>query len=86
MQVLAHQFFDGKLERNLVVEFLVEGSGAAKRAGASEIAAATTLVTPLAAAAAGFAVEHGQLRVEALQHHFRRVGVGAVLLLPLPRL
>ena len=34
--MLAHQFFDGKLERNLVVEFLVEGSGAAKRAGASE--------------------------------------------------
>ena len=78
------------LERNLVVEFFVERrAAAAERSGPSKIAAA--LITPLTAtsgagAAARSTVEHGQLRVEALQHDLGRVGVGAVLLLPLARL
>lgn len=50
---------DGILERNLVVEFLVEGGAAAKRSGAAKIAAASALVTRFSPASSGPAVEHG---------------------------
>ena len=70
-----------RLERDLVVELLVEGScrlrrPAGKRSGASEIAAAARFA--LARAVALLPVEHGELGVEALQHDLGRVA----LLLP----
>src|SRR5664279_2503996 len=51
----------------------------ARAAGAEVIAAVGT-----GAAAAG--IEHGELRIEALQNHFGRVAVVAVLVLPFARL
>ena len=78
----------GLLERDFVVELLVEGAAAstAKRARASEISAGSAGRLARLAAAALAAVEHGELRVEALQHHFGRVAVLAGLVLPFPRL
>src|SRR6476660_672891 len=73
------------LERNLVVELLIEGCtpsaalAAAHRSRASEIAAAALA---LLAACALATVKHGQGRVEALQHDLGRVAVLAGLILP----
>src|SRR5581483_8009036 len=77
---------DHALERDLVVELLVEGgpavpaaAAAAERSRAAELAAAArTVLAPSAAAR----VEHGESRVEALQHHFGRIAILPRLVLP----
>src|SRR5664279_659802 len=81
------------LERNLVVHVPgLAGAGQrrlafARRARSGTWAAGTEVIAAVgtrAAAAAG--IEHGELRIEALQHHFGRVAVVAVLVLPFARL
>src|SRR6266702_3727703 len=74
------------LERNLVVHVAALAAGADRhrltrlRTGGAEIAA-TRLGAEVATAA--HLVEHGELRVEALQHDLGRVAVLPVLVLPL---
>src|SRR5215207_3558497 len=74
------------LERDLVIQLLVEGATAAaalaaaasaERAGSPEIAA-----TALLALVALFAVEHGEGGVEPLQHDLGRVALGSRLIGP----
>src|SRR4029078_10888905 len=78
-----------RLERDLVVELLVEALAASaalagKRSGASEIAAVARFA--LARAVALAPVEHGELCVEALQHHLGRVSLVVVVVGPFARL
>src|SRR4051794_11542263 len=75
-------------ERDIVVHVAVAGAGSDRaarrgsgRTARTEIAAG--IVGPeTAAAAARAAVEHGQRRVEALQHHFGRVFLDPALVGP----
>src|SRR6185312_11292972 len=78
-------------ERDLVVHVVALAATGARhcraarrgRTGRAEIAAA---VGAGARARAAAAVEHGQVRIEALQHDLGRVAVVAVLVLPFARL
>src|ERR1019366_5714224 len=80
--------------RNLVVHIARLASAGqrrlalARRARSGTGTAGTEVIaafgTGAATAAAG--IEHGELRIEALQHHFGRVAVVAVLVLPFARL
>src|SRR5690606_10075502 len=69
-------------ERDLVVEIGVEaggrrgGTAPLHRRGAAEIRATLDIAAALAAP-----VEHGKGRIEALQHHLRRIALDAVLLI-----
>src|SRR6266567_4182899 len=76
-------------ERNLVVEVVALGARhrrlALARRGRSrraEIAGLTGIGPGSAAPAGSSAIEHGELRVEALQHHLGRIAVLALRVLP----
>src|ERR1019366_8448647 len=79
-------------ERNIVVHVAVAGAGrhrtarrGAGRTAGPEIAAG--IIGPdIAATAAAAAIEHGQRRIEPLQHHFSRVFFDAGLVGPFARL
>src|SRR5262245_26865904 len=82
-----------RLEGDLIVDRFVEAGLARPTApGATTIAlarraeVAMLVVLHRCAGPATAAIEHGQRTVEALQHHFRRIAVLAVLALPLARL
>src|ERR1700730_17896167 len=80
------------LERDIVVHVAVARTGrdrAARRArgpAGAEIAAALVGAKAAAATAARAAIEHGEVRIEPLQHHLGRVFLGAALVGPFARL
>src|SRR4051794_9932609 len=76
-------------ERDIVVHVAVAGAGSDRaarrgtgRTARTEIAAGIVGPEIAAAPAARAAVEHGQRRVEALQHHFGRVFLDPALVGP----
>src|SRR3954463_7873447 len=79
-------------ERNLVVEIAALAAPARHRglpfargwARRAEVAAVAIITAATSAAAR--AIEHGERRVEALQHHFGRVLLDALLVCPFARL
>src|SRR5664279_3180538 len=75
-------------ERNFVVHVAgLAGAGQRRLALARHArAAGTEVIAAVGAGAAAAGIEHGELRIEALQHHFGRVAVVAVLVLPFARL
>src|ERR1700735_2971151 len=76
------------LERNIVVHVAVAGAGChrpARRArgtAGAEVAAALIVRAEAAAASAAASVQHGQARIEALQHYFRGILLDAGLVGP----
>src|SRR6185437_5971566 len=73
-------------ERNIIIHVAVAGAGGGDRAArrtrrstGAEVASGIVGANPAATAAA---IQHGQVRVEALQHHFGRVFFGAALVGP----
>src|SRR5476651_1429819 len=75
-------------ERNFVVHVAgLAGAGQRRLALARHArAAGTEVIAAVGAGAAAAGIEHGELRIEALQHHFGRVTVVTVLVLPFARL
>src|SRR5665647_737084 len=81
-------------ERNLVVHVVALGGpghgrlALARRARSATGSAGAEVVAAVGARAAATAagIEHGELRVEALQHHFGRVALVAVFVRPFARL
>src|SRR6476661_75873 len=85
-------FASPRSERNVVVHVAVAGAGRYRaawrgggRAAGAEIAAGI-IPCEIAAPAAAAAIEHGQVRVEPLQHHLGRVLLDAGLVGPFARL
>src|ERR1700730_15896958 len=76
------------LERNIVVHVAVAGAGyhrPARRArgtAGAEVAAALIVRAEAAAASTAASIQHGQARIEALQHHFRGILLDAGLVGP----
>src|SRR4051794_4358704 len=87
-EVLATDPSRNNSERDVVVHVAAAGAGgdraARRRAAAAEIAAG--ILSAKAPAAPAAALEHGQVRVESLQHHFGRVFFDAALIGPFARL
>src|SRR5229473_1056352 len=86
LRSLVWDTMDGSSERDLVVEVVALGPRHRRLALARSGRSCRAEIARLAGVAPGparpDAVEHGELRVEALQHHLGRIAVLALLVLP----